>query len=74
MNDEHSKHAERHLRHLVVMRVIHEGAVLPDRELVHEGLARLDGRLTQAAHAVHAARQHDAVPMNLVEAGSLFVT
>ena len=72
MNDEQAKHAERHLRHLVVMRVIHECAVLPDSEFVFKGLARLDGRLAQAAHAVHAARQQDAVPVN-ARGGGQFV-
>ena len=40
MNNEHAKHSESHLGHLVVMRMIHEGAVLPDRELVLERLSR----------------------------------
>ena len=33
------------------MGMVHEGAVLPDGELVLESLAGSDGRLIQAAHA-----------------------
>ena len=42
MNDEWPDGAERHLRHLIMMRVIHLGAVLAQRELIFEGLTRLD--------------------------------
>ena len=64
MNDEQSHQAERHLRHLVVMRVIHVRAVLPEREFVFECLARFDHRLRQPADAVHSVRQNDSVPVN----------
>ena len=46
------------------MRVIHVGAVLPQRELVFESLARFDHRLRQSGDAVHAVGQKDSVPMN----------
>ena len=41
MDHEQAHQPERHLRHLVVVRVVHERSVLAQRELVAEGLARL---------------------------------
>ena len=64
MNEEKPHHAERELRHLVVMRVVHVGAVLAQHELVFERLARRDDLLRQAAHAVHAVGQQEAVPVD----------
>ena len=74
MDDEEAHHAHRHLDHLVGVRVIHLRAVLLERELVSVGLARLDVRLVDAADAVHSVRQDDAVPVDVVGSGSLFVT
>ena len=71
MNDEHPEQAERHLRHLIVMRVIHIGAVLPHGKLIPESLARLDRLLGQAADAIHAIGQDDAVPMDGRRRGQL---
>jgi hypothetical protein len=68
MDDEHPHHAHGELHHFVAVRVVHEGAVLPEGELVDVGLAGLDLRLRQPAHAVHAVGQKDAVP---VDAGVL---
>jgi hypothetical protein len=39
VDDDHADHAERDLRHLVEVRVVHERARLRERELVLEGLA-----------------------------------
>src|SRR5436305_237063 len=49
---------------LVVVRVVHERAVLGERELVAERLAGLDRPLRQAADAVHAVRDVDPVPVD----------
>ena len=64
MNDKQAKHAESHLRHLVVTRVIHESSVLPDSKFVLEGFAWLDRRLAEAAHAIHSAGHQNAMPVN----------
>jgi len=54
MDDEHPHHADRHLKHLVGVRVVHKGAVLAKRVLVGVGLSLLDMRLDKPADAVHA--------------------
>ena len=64
MDDEQSHHADRHLHHLVGVRVVHVGAVLLQRERVLVGFAWLDVRLGQATDAVHAGRQVDAMPVD----------
>ena len=69
VDDEQAHRTERHLRHLVVVRVIHVRAVLTERELVAERLARLDNVLGEAADAVHAVRQQEAVPVDGRAAG-----
>src|SRR3990167_5417878 len=48
----------------LAMRGVHEGAGPARDELVDEGLARADGRLRQARHAVHAVGQALAVPVD----------
>ena len=48
MDDEHANQAHAHLGHLVVVGVEHEGAVLPERELVFRRVAGLDVGLRQA--------------------------
>ena len=45
VDDDHAHQPHRHLGHLVVVGVVHEGAVLAQRELVAEGLAGLDRAL-----------------------------
>ena len=57
-------HAHGHLRHLIGMRVVHEGAGSARHKLVDKGLADRYLRLRQAAHAVHAVGQALAVPMD----------
>src|SRR6185295_13215842 len=64
MNDEQADHAELHLYHLVVVRVVHESAVLLERVFVFESLARLNRLLRYAGYAVHATWDQDAVPVN----------
>ncbi len=64
MDHDQAQHPERHLRHLVMVRVVHERAVLDQRELVLEGLAGADHALTEPSHSVHAARKQDAVPVH----------
>ena len=64
MDDEKAVHAEGDLHHLVEMRVIHQRAGLLERELVRERLARRDLRLIETAHAVHAVRDDEAVPVH----------
>ena len=64
VDDEHAHHAHRHLHHLVGVRVIHEGPALPEHELVDEGLARWDMRLSESADAIHSVGQAHAVPMH----------
>ena len=54
MDDEHADHAHAHLRHLVVVRMVHERAMLAQRPFVLHGLAGLDVRLGQPADAIHA--------------------
>ena len=44
--------------------VVPVGAVLTDRELVDEGLARPDAREADARHAIHLERQQQAVPVD----------
>ena len=64
VDDEQARHPQRHLRHLVVVRVVHRRAALAQRELVLERLARRDRLLREAADAVHPVDQLDAVPMD----------
>src|SRR5258707_14437299 len=64
MHHEQTKHSKRHLGHFIVMRVIHEGAMLSQRELVFERFKRLNDLLCQAADAIHAVWQKYPVPMH----------
>jgi hypothetical protein len=64
VDDDETHHAHRHLHHLVGVRVVHERARFGHDELVGEGLADADVGLGQAAHAVHAVGEKDAVPVN----------
>ena len=64
MDDEQAHHAHGHLRHLIGMRVIHEGAGAIQHELVDKGLADRNLRLGEATDAIHAVRQHQPMPVN----------
>ena len=64
VHDEHARHAERDLRHLVVVRVVHERAGVPQVELVDPRLPAGDRRLIEAGHAVHAVGQDQPVPVH----------
>src|SRR5207248_9266212 len=64
MNYEQTHQTKSHLRHFIVMGVIHVRAVLPESELILKRLTRLDRRLRQAADAIHSVGQNDSVPMN----------
>ena len=57
-------HAQGHLHHFVGVGVVHVGSILAQREFIRIRLTRLDVRLGQAADAVHAVGQKDAVPVN----------
>jgi hypothetical protein len=56
MNDEKAHHAERHLNHLVGVRVVHQRAALAERELVDVRFTRCDVRLRKTGDTVHAVR------------------
>src|SRR5262249_33223790 len=62
MDDKHSNHAHSHLRHLVMMRVEHLGAVLPQGELVFNCFSSFDVWLCEPADAVHAIRKINPMP------------
>ncbi len=66
LDDERAEQPLRHLLGGVVVRVVHvrAGVAVPDRELVDEGLARLDRRLGDERHAVHRVRDDQAVPVD----------
>src|SRR5262249_25608354 len=64
MDDEHSNHAHTHLRHLVMMRVKHLGAVLPQGELVFNCFSSFDVRLCEPTNAVHAIGKIKPMPVN----------
>ena len=64
MNDEKSHHSHCQLQHFIGMRMIHEGAVLPQRKFVNIGFTRTDMRLSEAADAVHSIGQKNAMPVN----------
>src|SRR5262245_5157085 len=64
MNDDHAHHPHRHLHHLVGMRMVHEGSAILQLELVDEGLAGSDVRLSQATNTIHAGRHQHAVPVH----------
>src|SRR5438874_4660662 len=64
MNYEQTHQTKSHLRHFIMMGVIHVRAVLPESELILERLTRLDRRLCEAADAIHSVRQNNPVPMN----------
>src|SRR5262249_21913986 len=64
MDDEHSNHAHSHLRHLVMMRVEHLCAVLPQRELVFNCFSSFDVRLCQSTDTVHAIGKIKPMPVN----------
>ena len=64
MNYEQTHQAKSHLRHLIMMRMIHVRAVLPESEFVLECFARFDRWLGEAADAIHSVGQNDSVPMN----------
>jgi len=71
MDNEHADHAHLHLGHLVVVRVVHEGTVLPDGVLVLEGFAGLNDFLVEAPYSVHSARDDQTVPMDAGGFGQL---
>jgi len=71
VRDPKAHHPHRHLRHLIRMRVVHEGAWPPRHELIHERLARGNGWLVQTGHAVHAVGQALAVPVDAGVFGQL---
>jgi len=64
VDDEQADEAHAHLGHLVVVRVEHEGLVLPERELVFRRLPRFDVGLCEAADAVHAVWEVNSVPVD----------
>lgn len=64
VDDEEAHHAHRDLGHLIRMRVIHVGAVLPQSEFVSPGLTGRDGCLGQSTDAVHSIWQQQPVPMH----------
>jgi hypothetical protein len=64
MDDKESHDAERHLRHLIEVAVIHMRAVLHERIFVSEGLAWLDRLLVQPAYPVHAVWLGDRFQYN----------
>src|SRR5262247_3452702 len=64
MDDEHSNHAHSHLRHLVMMRVEHLCAVLPQRELVFNCFSSFDVRLCESTDTVHAIGKIKPMPVN----------
>ena len=64
MNDEHADHSHAHLGHLVVVRMVHERAILAQRPFIFHRFAGLDVRLRQPADAVHAVGQIEAMPVN----------
>ena len=64
VGDPQAHHAHGHLRHLVSVRVVHEGAGASRHKLVNPGFAHGDLPLVQASHAVHAIGQALAVPVH----------
>ena len=54
VDDKDPHRPKRHLRHLVMVRVVHVGAVLAKRVLVLKRFARLDASLRQSGHTVHS--------------------
>ena len=64
VGDPQPHHAHGHLRHLVGVRVVHEGTWPACYKLIHKGLAHRDLFLVQATHAVHAIGQALAVPVD----------
>src|SRR5215831_15343913 len=64
MDDEHSSHAHSHLRHLVMMRVEHLSAVLPQGELIFNGFSSFDVWLGEPTDAVHAIGKIKPMPVN----------
>ena len=71
MGDPKTHHAHRHLRHLIGVRVVHEGARAASYKLVNKGFTHRNGGLVQTRYAVHAVRQALAVPMNAGVFGQL---
>ena len=64
MNDEESRHAKSHLRHLIMVRVIHVGAVLAESEFVFECFVGLNCLLVKPSHAIHAVGQQNPMPVD----------
>ena len=62
--DPHAHHAHGHLRHLVRMRVVHEGTCAARDKLVNKCLAGLYAFLGQSRDAVHAVGYALAVPVH----------
>ena len=64
MRNPQTHHAHGHLRHLIGMRVVHEGARATGREFVHIGLASRNLLLVEAADPIHAVGQALAMPVD----------
>src|SRR6266446_10003539 len=60
MNYEQTHQTKSHLRHLVMMGMIHVRAVLPESELILERLTRFDRRLCETTDAIHSVRQNNS--------------
>src|SRR5262245_15822467 len=64
MDDKHFNHGHSELHPVVMMRVEHLGAVLPQGELVFNCSSSFDGWLCEPADAVHAIRKIKPMPVN----------
>ena len=64
MNDDHAGHPHADLCHLIVVRVVHAGARLPDRELVLERLSLLYRALGEPSDTIHAIGQENPMPVD----------
>ena len=71
VDHDHAHHPHRHLGHLVVVRVVHQRAMLVERPLVAEGLTGLDRRLAQPTDTIHAMGNEDPVPVHSGRSGEL---
>ncbi len=64
MNDEKALHAHGDLGRFIGMGVVHECAVLDQREFILEGFSRIDIGLSQTAYPIHAVGEKETMPMN----------
>ena len=64
MEDEEAHHPQRLLHHLIEMRVVHVGAVLPHGEFIFVCGARLDGRLIHSGNPIHGIGKNHSVPVH----------